>query len=60
MDYSCYNSNLCYFNYKINTFNPSIVDIQYNLLEKENPNIFSPIHTNKSIFINLNQNRVES
>ena len=53
MDYSCYNSNLGYFNYKINTFNPSIVDIQYNLLEKENPNIFSPIHTNNLDNINI-------
>ena len=46
MDNSQYNSNLGYFNYKIDTFNPSTVNTEYNLLEKENPNIFSPIHTN--------------
>ena len=53
MDYSCYNSNLGYFNYKINTFNPSTVNTEYNLLEKENPNIFSPIHTNNLDDINI-------
>ena len=60
MDNCHYDSNLGYFNYNIDIFNPSIVNTGYNPLEKENPNIFSPIHTNKSIFIHLNQNRVES
>ena len=53
MNNSQYNSNLGYFNYKIDTFNPSTVNTEYNLLEKENPNIFSPIHTNNLDDINI-------
>ena len=53
MNNSQYNSNLGYFNYKIDTFNPSTVNTEYNLLEKENPNIFSPIHTNNLDNINI-------
>ena len=53
MDNSNFDSNLGYFNYNIDIFNPSIVNTGYNPLEKENPNIFSPIHTNNLDSINI-------